>query len=62
MKTNIKNMVTPYLKFANCIIQIKREDDKRSLKNTKNKLRYFIPSSDPGFFQYGRDVVKVERV
>ena len=49
MKTDIKNMVTPYFKFADGIIQVKREDDKRSLKKTENKLRYFIPPPDPGF-------------
>ncbi|MBT4260162.1 MAG: hypothetical protein HOD90_09655 [Nitrospina sp.] len=62
MKTDIKNMVTPYFKFTDGIIQIKREDDQRSLENTKNKLRYFIPPPDPGFFQYGRNVVKMKRV
>ena len=62
MKTDIKNMITPYLKFTDGIIQIKRENDQRPLENTENKLRYFIPSPDPGFFQYGRDIVKMKRV
>ena len=62
MKTDIKNMVTPYLKLTDRIIQVKREDNQRTLKNTENKLRYFIPSPDPGFFQYGRDIVKMKRV
>ena len=55
-------MVTPYFKLTDRIIQVKREDDQRALKNTENKLRYFIPPSDPGFFQYGRDIVKMKRV
>ena len=62
MKKNIKKVIAPYAEFADCVIDIQRQNNQRPLINAKNKLWNFIETSYPWLLQDGGDIVIMKRL